>query len=337
MRQVAAPAHRWTAKILAYPCFDPPFAEALLGARLCSRWRLALQACSLPQLSSGRQNARWPHARFSLRDHICLSSSGSLLRPPKLSFSESLRYQMGFAEDARTYLDNEMLNRSPSSNMVRACSRSSCTSSLVLAPKAKASLNAAAASSSSTPLLDQDNAEKQKWAKRLRSIADRKGDHAKPPAPVRMRSCHQRCGLVCSFGPLPQPWRSTFGSFLLRSSTHGRTGQIRGLQYPIRSHHSGQDPQVCHGARRSRLRPNGHSLFANGSSMGGSSDEYRDAIDLHCSANSSREGDLHSKGGNHSTSLKAPEPFRRLVMAMERYVTNEDHPKPARVLIWWTL
>ncbi|CAE7905113.1 unnamed protein product [Symbiodinium microadriaticum] len=38
--------------------------------------------------------------------------------PPKLSFSESLRYQMGFAEDARTYLDNEMLNRSPSRSLI---------------------------------------------------------------------------------------------------------------------------------------------------------------------------------------------------------------------------
>ena len=34
MLQEAAPANRWTAKILAYPCFDRPFVEAPLRTRL---------------------------------------------------------------------------------------------------------------------------------------------------------------------------------------------------------------------------------------------------------------------------------------------------------------
>ena len=34
MLQVATPADRWTAKILAYPCFDAPFAQAIFGTRL---------------------------------------------------------------------------------------------------------------------------------------------------------------------------------------------------------------------------------------------------------------------------------------------------------------
>ena len=50
----------------------------------------------------------------------------------------------------------------------------------VLAPKAKCTPSAGSASSSTTPLLDLEIAEKQIWAKRLKAIAERAGAHAKP-------------------------------------------------------------------------------------------------------------------------------------------------------------
>ncbi|CAE7531834.1 hypothetical protein AK812_SmicGene26837 [Symbiodinium microadriaticum] len=91
---------------------------------------------------------------------------------------EGLGYQMGFArcEKVPRQRDARSIAQFQGGMAIRALSAP------VLAPKAKTSFNTATASSSSTSLLDLKNAEKQKWAKRLRSIAERVGDHAKPRA-----------------------------------------------------------------------------------------------------------------------------------------------------------
>ena len=86
-------------------------------------------------------------------------------------FSESLGYQMGKVPRQRDAQSIAQFQRDPA---IRALATP------VLAPKAKSAPTAGSASSSTTPLLDLENAEKQKWAKRLKAIAERAGVHAKP-------------------------------------------------------------------------------------------------------------------------------------------------------------
>ncbi|CAE7840606.1 unnamed protein product [Symbiodinium sp. CCMP2592] len=91
-------------------------------------------------------------------------------------FVESLGYQMGFACCSK-------VPRERSAKSIAHFQREMAIRALaapVLAPSAKSRLPASSSSPSATPLLDLENAEKQKWAKRLKAIADRAGEYARP-------------------------------------------------------------------------------------------------------------------------------------------------------------
>ncbi|CAE7370429.1 unnamed protein product [Symbiodinium sp. CCMP2592] len=91
-------------------------------------------------------------------------------------FVESLGYQMGFARCSK-------VPPKSSAKSIAHFQREMAIRALaapVLAPSAKSRLPASSSSPSATPLLDLENAEKQKWAKRLKAIADRAGEHARP-------------------------------------------------------------------------------------------------------------------------------------------------------------
>ena len=119
------------------------------------------------------------HEVFSSRPHV-LEQFWVFAKAAETVFSESLGYQMGFGrcEKIPRQRDAKSIAQFQRDLAIRALAAP------VLAPKAKSAPSAGSASSSTTPLLDLENAEKQKWAKRLKAIAERAGAHAKPLSTV---------------------------------------------------------------------------------------------------------------------------------------------------------
>eukprot|EP00439_Symbiodinium_sp_Y106_P048358 s4567_g6.t1 len=102
MLQDAAPADRWTAKLLAYPCFDNGFRQAVLSTRLANlQFVLSVEADTPGQFAD--QVFQWT-ANSAKDAHELLSSRAPMLeqfwlfvRAAEAVFTDSLGYQMGFA------------------------------------------------------------------------------------------------------------------------------------------------------------------------------------------------------------------------------------------------
>ena len=181
MLQDAAPADRWTAKLLAYPCFDDGFRQAVLSTRLANlQFVLSVEADTSGQFAD--QVFQWTAS--SAKDvHELLLSRAPMLeqfwlfaRAAEAVFTDSLAYQMGFARCSK-------IPRERSASSIAQFQRDLAVRALaapVLAPTSLKRLQPSAESSSATPLLDMENAEKQRWAKRLRALAERAGVHGDP-------------------------------------------------------------------------------------------------------------------------------------------------------------
>ena len=97
-------------------------------------------------------------------------------RAAEALFTDSLGYQMGFARCSK-------IPRERPATSIAQFQRDLAIRALaapVLAPASKKKPGAQADNSTNTPLLNMENAEKQRWAKRLRAIAERAGAHADP-------------------------------------------------------------------------------------------------------------------------------------------------------------
>ena len=95
----------------------------------------------------------------------------TFVKAAEVVFTESLRYQMGFARCSK-------VPKQRTEKSIAEFQRGMAIRALappVLAPKAKSKASLTPSSPSSTPLLDQELGEKQKWAARLQAIAERAG------------------------------------------------------------------------------------------------------------------------------------------------------------------
>ncbi|CAE7811005.1 unnamed protein product [Symbiodinium sp. CCMP2592] len=181
MLREAAPADRWTAKIHAYPCFDHGFRQAIVATRLAEiPFVLSMDAGTPEQFAAMSLNwtassAKSEHDLLAPRTQM-LEQYWVFVKAAESLFVESLGYQMGFARCSK-------VPRERSAKSIAHFQREMAVRALaapVLAPSARPRLPASSSSPSATPLLDLENAEKQKWAKRLKAIADRAGEHARP-------------------------------------------------------------------------------------------------------------------------------------------------------------
>ena len=106
MLREAAPADRWAAKILAYPCFDDGFHQAILATRLVELpFVLAIEADTPGQFAAIALD--WT-ARSTKKEHEVLAENVHMLeqfwifvKAAESLFTESLGYQMGFARCAK--------------------------------------------------------------------------------------------------------------------------------------------------------------------------------------------------------------------------------------------
>ena len=180
MLQEAAPADRRTVKILSFPTFDHDFHEAIAGSRLANlQFVLAVEVGTASQFAAKAfewtaTSAPVLYEQLTSRTQM-LEQYWTFVKAAEVVFNESLDYQMGFARCAK-------IPRQRTEKSIAEFQRGMAIRALaapVLAPKAKSRSSLLPASSSTTPLLDQELGEKQEWAARLQAIADRAGSHAR--------------------------------------------------------------------------------------------------------------------------------------------------------------
>ena len=334
MLQDAAPADRWTAKLLAYPCFDDGFRQAVLSTRLANlQFVLSVEADTPGQFAD--QVFQWTAS--SAKDvHELLSSRAPMLeqfwlfaRAAEAVFTDSLGYQMGFARCSK-------IPRERSASSIAQFQRDLAIRALaapVLTPKSLKRLQPSAESSSATPLLDMENAEKQRWAKRLRALAERAGVHGDPDRSASsdgILSAEQKARLQLLVFTSGAP--STMANHIRRFEKFERWAHRSGIDfYPI------TDDKVLKNAMDLDARDCGPTVLPS----------LRTAIrwvafrvnfkipSIDTAAMKALEKDVFTKRGKP---LKEAIPFDiELVRAMECFVVQATHPTPARIFMWWVL
>ena len=239
--------------------------------------------------------------------------------------TESLGYQMGFARCAK-------IPRDRSAKSIAHFQREMAVRALaapVLAPQSK-SKPSASSQSCATPLLDMENAEKQKWVKRLKAIADRAGEHSGHEGGPQTDGilCHEeksRLGLLVFTSGAP----STMSNHIRRFEVFELWAQRMQISfYPI------TDEKILKYAVELDARECGPTVLPS----------LRTALkwvafrinlklpSIETAEIKALEKEVFTQRGKP---LKEAIAFPiELVQAMERFVANPAHPVPARVFRW---
>ncbi|CAE7771734.1 unnamed protein product [Symbiodinium sp. CCMP2592] len=248
MLQVTASPDRWTAKILAYPCFDAAFVSALLGTQLANLQVVLAMEVETPGMFAQKvyewtsKLAPEAHEAFAARPQM-LEQFYIFAKAAETLFEESLGYQMGFSRC-------EKIPRQRSSRSIAEFQRDMAIRALA------------------------ENAEKQKWAKRLKAIADRAGDHAKPKAPD-----HGLLTALSGGESSPPVAGFHFRGSIDNVESYSPIREVRIVGPSVGSavlpHYQRSDPKVCHRARRHGVRTNGAAIPSDGVALGLIQDKYR--------------------------------------------------------------
>ncbi|CAE7942400.1 unnamed protein product, partial [Symbiodinium necroappetens] len=285
--------------------------------RFCRPDVLAVEAESSGQFAAQvfkwtASSAKEAHDLLTSRAHM-LEQFWTFARPAEALFTDSLGYQMGFARCSK-------IPQKRSATSIAHFQRDLAIRALaapVLAPAAKKKPSSQAGNSTNTPLLDMENAEKQRWAKRLRAIAERAGGHADP----------DRSLLVFTSGA-----PSTMANHIRRFEKFERWAQRVGIDfYPL------SDDKILKYAIDLDSRECGPTVLPS-LRMAIRWVAFRINLELptiDMQALKSLEKHVFTQRGKP---LKEAVPFEiPLVIAMEKFVCNDTHPKPARVFMWWVL
>lgn len=175
---IMAQSNRWTVKILALPVFDEAFAEAVLASPLADlAFVIAMDVGSPAEFSSRVHELCEVFDRsvadVLVRDTTKLEQFWSLAIASEKVFLQSTANQLGFGlcETRKASIENSPVAKLRKQAAIKA---------LVSRPMAPCKKpRQEKASESSTPLLDQENAEKVRWAGRLEAIGKRAGAEAK--------------------------------------------------------------------------------------------------------------------------------------------------------------
>ena len=177
-RVIMAQADRWTFKILSLPIFDRSFTEAIAQTPLVNpTFVIALGAATAGEFTSKVgsicESFDTKVAEVLSNETDKLEQFWSLITASEKLFLESSTQQLGFglcetrSESTRDLRLDELRKEA----MIKA---------LVSKPTApNKRLKSDQTQSSSTPLLDKENAEKARWAGRLEAIGKRAGAEAK--------------------------------------------------------------------------------------------------------------------------------------------------------------
>ena len=206
-----AQANRWTLKILSLPVFDDRFAQAVLASPLGDiAFVAALNAGSASDFAQISSSFDPGVAEILCGDVGRLEQFWFLATASERLFLESTAFQLGFG-----LCESRSVQQGPSS--ISKLRKEAAIRSLVAKPSAPSKkIKVSDKSSSSTPLLDKENAEKARWAARLEAIGRRAGaeaklftrdDQSEDLSTAEMQSSNSSC----SFRGLPEQWQHTFG------------------------------------------------------------------------------------------------------------------------------
>lgn len=170
--------NKWTLKILALPVFDDAFAQAILETPMADlAFVAAMDARSGAQFVD--QVSQWTGVwddrvvQDLFKDTSKLEQFWSLASSAEKVFLQSAVVQLGFGLC-------ENFGGAVASTPVSALRKEAAIKALLNKPQAPAKkLKKTAQPESATPLLDQENAAKAKWAARLEAIGRRAGIHAR--------------------------------------------------------------------------------------------------------------------------------------------------------------
>ena len=177
MLQVDAPSDRWVTKILSFPCFDDLFRESVTRTHLSNlQLVLAMEVCSESEFAA--KVLEWSPS-LAPDHHKALAARPEMLeqfwvftKAAEAVFSESFCFQLGMSQTAKV----ARTQGADAASELRKRSALLALLAPVRSPKPK--LLGPGSSSSNSPLLDQEMAEKLKWARRLEDIATRAGPFA---------------------------------------------------------------------------------------------------------------------------------------------------------------
>ena len=173
-----AQAERWTVKVLSLPVFDRSFSEAIVQSPLVDpAFVIALGATSAGDFTVkvNRISESFDRrvAEVLEKETDKLEQFWSLIMASEKQFLESSTQQLGFGLC-------ETRNKSSGDLPYDELRKEAMIKALVSKPTApNKRLKPDQAQSSSTPLLDKENAEKARWAARLEAIGKRAGTAAK--------------------------------------------------------------------------------------------------------------------------------------------------------------
>ena len=250
-------------------------------------------------------------------------------RAAEALFIDSLGYQMGFARCSK-------IPRERSATSIAQFQRDLAIRALaapVLAPATKKKPSAQADDSTNTPLLNMENAEKQRWAKRLRAIAERAGAHADPDRSASsdgILSDEEKARLQLLVFSSGAP--STMANHIRRFEKFERWAQRVGIDF-----HPLSDDKILKYAIDLDSRECGPTVLPS-LRMAIRWVAFRINLELpsiDTQALKALEKNVFTQRGKP---LKEAIPFEiPLVIAMEKFVCSDIHPKPARIFMWWVL
>ena len=170
--------NRWTVKILALPVFDEAFSEAILASPLADLAFVVSMDVGSPTEFSSRvyelcEVFDQKVAGVFFRDSSKLEQFWSLAVAAEKVFFQSTAVQLGFGlcESRVMAIENSPVSKLRKQAAIKALV------SRPMAPCKKPKRDHP--TESNTPLLDQENAEKVRWAGRLEAIGKRAGAEAK--------------------------------------------------------------------------------------------------------------------------------------------------------------
>ena len=178
-QKIMAQSDRWTQKILALPFFDDAFAQAICQTPMCNLAFVAAMDLSsagefTEKISSWSSSFEDEVVFELLKDTNRLETFWSLACSAERVFFESTSFQLGFGKCQKAVIANAV-------KATDLTGKDRAVKALLQVPKppSKKLKQTTEASSSNTPLLDHENSEKSKWAKRLEAIGTRAGSESK--------------------------------------------------------------------------------------------------------------------------------------------------------------
>ena len=330
---MAQASDRWVAKILALPIFNVEFANAVQS---CPLGNLALIAAMdvhsasefVLQVADWSQNFEKEVAAVLLKETAMLEQFWSLACSVEKNFFESTAQQLGFG----LCEPRQLKQQAPETDRLkRAAAVRDLLSRPVKAPRTQ-QLQAQPGDTSSTPLFDQESAERWKWAARLEAIGKRARGFARlwdetpaqqglaPHESARLRQLVLIAGAPRTMAVHIRLWERMEEFFASKDTPLYPLTEAKVMKFALDLDQKECGPSVIPSLRTAIKWVTARLVI--------------DCPDLDSPAILALQQEVIT---NRAKTLKEAVPVpMTVVIALEKFVTSEA-PQAARLFIWWWL